>query len=98
MLGEKDAEYRRHPTKVRGRIYVYAAKTLDGVDREECKQNGFNENDLPRGVIVGTVEIVDCVKLEDCYKWVLARPKRLKRPRKPANHPQPVFFYPFGNE
>ncbi len=51
---------------------------------------------LPAGVLVGTVEIVDCAGEPGDYRWHLARPDRLARPLKPENHPQPVRFYPFG--
>lgn len=52
---------------------------------------------LPRGVVVGTVEIVDCKpsRKHDGFEWHLARPERGKRLRRPTKHPQPGFFYPF---
>jgi hypothetical protein len=46
---------------------------------------------LPRGVIVGTVELYDC----DGGNWHVRNPERAKTLRKPKNHPQPVWFNPF---
>jgi hypothetical protein len=60
-------------------------------------------------MIVGSVELVGCRSLRvsdsaaacvtidfDGYAWLLANPQRLAKPRRPAQHPQPAFFYPFG--
>ena len=87
LRGEKTVEYRSQPTNVRGRIYLYAslAKPEDGGDEG-----------LPRGVVVGTVEIVDCVGSDGEYEWFLANPQRLPEPLPPQARPQPVWFYPFG--
>jgi hypothetical protein len=46
---------------------------------------------LPRGVLVGTVELFDC----DGGEWPLRKPERAKRLLKPKNQPQPVWFNPF---
>ena len=85
MRGKKRIEYRSRPTKIRGRIYIYASLTL-------AFSNG---EDLPRGVIVGTVELFDCTKGPHDYEWHLRNPKRFARPRKPVGKPQPVWFNPF---
>jgi hypothetical protein len=59
-------------------------------------QKGAEEFAL--GAIVGSVEIVGCNRLKKGgYAWELARPKRLRRPVLPTAHPQPVWFFPFGN-
>ena len=65
---------------------------------------------LPRGVLVGTVEIVGCRHLNrsdseaacfeivggsGLYAWVLDRPKRAEVLEKPTRQPQPMFFNPF---
>jgi hypothetical protein len=67
-------------------------------------------DDLPRGVLVGTVEIVGCLPLQisdskaacfeisethGFYGWLLARPDRAEDLLKPRNQPQPMFFNPF---
>jgi hypothetical protein len=51
--------------------------------------------ELPRGLILGSVEITGCEWGEDCYEWSLARPERLSKPLKPTRRPQPLFFFPF---
>ena len=50
--------------------------------------------DLPTGVLVGTVEIVDCTGESGDYAWHLKKPERLGRLRKPKKHPQPAWFWP----
>src|SRR5258706_2013982 len=86
LRGTKRYEYRSIPTKTRGRVYVYA--TLKS-------SVGFAKA-LPRGQILGTVEVIACQWSSNlrCYRWKLSRPRRI-RPRLPQNHPQPVWFYPF---
>jgi predicted transcriptional regulator len=84
MRGTKQIEYRSRPTKIRGRIYIYASLT-------PAFSNG---EDLPRGVIVGTVDLFNCTKGPRGYEWHLRNPKRFARPRKPVGKPQPVWFYP----
>jgi len=88
LLGEKTVEYRSQPTKVRGRIYLYAA--LGKSDADDGAE------DLPRGMVVGTIEIADCVGSDGEYEWLLANPQRLPEPLSPVEQPQPVWFYPFG--
>ena len=93
LRGKKTIEYRSMPTNKRERVYVYASMT-------PADQDGWDEIDLkpkslPTGVLVGTVEIVDCTKRGKKYHWHLAKPRRLKPPIMPKNHPQPAWFYPF---
>ena len=90
MLGEKDTEYRSRATNVRGRIAIYAS--LSNEDLEDAEEYGLSLDKLPRGVIIGTVELFDC----DEGNWKLREPQRLATPLKPTAHPQPVWFYPFG--
>ena len=85
LRGTKKYEYRTIPTRIRGRVYVYA--TLKS-PVSLCR--------LPRGRILGTVEVIACEWSSNlrCYRWKLAAPRRI-RPRIPKNHPQSVWFYPF---
>lgn len=92
MNGEKKIEYRSVATSRRGRVYVYASKVPKV---EAFKKIGKEPGDFPVGVLVGTIEIVDCTGETYDYEWHLANPKRLKKPLKPENHPQPVWFKPF---
>ena len=74
------------------------------------REFGIEVDALPRGGVVGTVELVDCRPLkradgaamgfrvtatEGLYAWCLARPERLSKTMKPKGHPQPVWFNPF---
>lgn len=85
MLGIKKHEYRSFPTKIRGRVFVYASLTPDSTDAEA----------MPRGVIIGTVDITGCEGVEGDYAWSLERPQRLEKPLKPAKRAQPSFFFAF---
>lgn len=101
MMKIKKIEYRKTPTSHRGPIYIYASLGKGGSAEEIArweKKHGVSVSDLPRGKLIGTVEIVDCRysgKHGD-YEWRLANPKRLKRPIAPVEHPMPVWFHPFG--
>jgi len=53
------------------------------------------DEDLPRGVIVGSAVIADCTRDNGHYEWHLTGVRRLKRPRRPKRMPQPVWFRPF---
>lgn len=83
LSGEKVIEYRTIPTKKRERVYIYASKTQLPVG-------------LIGGVIIGSVEIIDCTETEDWWLWHLANPVALVIPVKPELKPQPVFFRPFA--
>lgn len=96
LRGIKKYEYRSRPTKIRGRVYLYAS--LKPREDGNWKRLNVSPDDVPTGVIVGSVEIVDCVyfKDDDCYGYKLKNPKRYKKHLKPKNQPQPCFFFPFG--
>jgi hypothetical protein len=95
MRGVKTVEERSRPTKVRGRIYIYASlgRWPAADEAEWAEEFGIDDIDgLPRGVLVGTVDLYDCLG----EKWFLRAPERLTRPIKPERHPMPVWFRPFG--
>jgi hypothetical protein len=94
LRGEKKWECRSQPTVLRQRVYLYASlKPFD--DDSLWKKVGRRPGSLPTGCIVGTVEITDCVKLDDGeFKYKLASPKRLRRALFPKNQPQPRFWIP----
>lgn len=96
MRGIKTVEFRSRPTMVRGRIHIYAALgRCDPQDEADIAADyGIDVAGLPRGVIVGTVELFDC----DGDEWLLRNPERAKELRKPDNHPMPVWFTPFLDE
>jgi hypothetical protein len=94
--GTKTTEYRAGPTKIRGRILIYASLGRYEPDEEagmleEYEIDDVSCDDLPRGVLIGSVELYDC----DEGEWYLRDPKRLDTPVKPTKHPQPVWFNPF---
>lgn len=96
LRGLKTVEYRSSATKIRGRIYLYASNKLDDSYDDDEAELDVPLKKLPRGVVVGTVEIVDCTEDDGQYEWHLANPVRLAEPIPPIEHPQPVWFHPFG--
>jgi hypothetical protein len=46
---------------------------------------------LPRGVLVGSVELYKC----EGGDWHLRKPRRANKLVRPRNQPQPVWFRPF---
>lgn len=93
LRGDKKIEYRTWPTTHRGKIYIYAAKTPVQLPGHE---DSLDPLKLPRGVLVGTVEIVDCKKGEKYFEWGLINPIRFNPPRTFNAFPQAGYFYPFG--
>jgi len=93
LRGDKKIEYRTWPTTHRGRIYIYAAKTPVQLPGHEDPLDPLK---LPRGVLVGTVEIVDCKKGEKYFEWGLRNPVRFDPPLTFNAFPQAGYFYPFG--
>lgn len=96
LRGIKKYEYRSRPTKIRGRVYLYAS--LRAGEASRWKKLGFKPGELPSGVIVGSVEVVDCKYFDrlKCYGYKLKSPKRYKKFVKPKHQPQPCWFFPFG--
>jgi hypothetical protein len=113
LLGMKTIEARTKQTKKKGeRVHIYAA--LQRIEPAEeariAAELGINVNALPRGVLVGTVEIVGCEPLAPehsqaaCFEisestggfaWLLKNPRRNDVLIKPDRHPQPSFFEPY---
>ncbi len=89
VSGRKRIENRRWPTKVRGQVLIHATHGV-GTCREwnaRARALWVDLPDpylLPRGGLVGSVEIVDCVERSDDpwfvgpYGFVLANPKRVR--------------------
>jgi upstream activation factor subunit UAF30 len=95
LQGVKQEEYRSRPTNIRERVYLYASLQPFDSD-EEWSKVGRNPGQLPVGLILGSVEIVDCRpdSYGDGYAYVLRDPVRFERPLKALNQPQPVFWRP----
>lgn len=105
--GLKTSEIRGHRTTIIGeRFYIYAATKPGegrGIAGRFARLGALTPNpspkgrgaQLPTGLILGTARISHVTRRGDRYYWHLYDVKRLKRPRKPRNKPQPVWFYPF---
>jgi hypothetical protein len=98
MRGIKTTEYRSSATKIRGRILINASQTRYKEDEEADMLEEFGitdatADDLPRGVIIGSVELHD----SDEGEWYLRNPQRAIKCVTPVNHPNPVWFYQFSN-
>lgn len=99
LLGTKKIEYRSRITHKRGRVFLYASSGKVP-DEARWKKLGKEMYSLPSGVIVGSVDIIDCRynKKLDCYEYILKNPKRYKIPVSTIMQAQPCFFFPFGKD
>jgi hypothetical protein len=112
LRGIKTIEVRSLPTSVRGPIYLYTSKVLaDGpAPKVAAERHRIDVDDLPRGFLVGTVEISDCRPClprdagDACLPadlvhgklgWRLTNPRRLDTPLTVRFLPYGVWFYPF---
>ena len=83
LRGTKKIEYRSRKTNIRERVYLYASLTIE---TDVCEEEGLDYKKLPTGLIVGTVEIVDCAEEgQNDFEWHLANPRRLATFLKPKN-------------
>ena len=109
LRGSKTIECRARPTFVRERVWIYAA---EGRQRRDTLSTITVPDDsvLPRGVLVGSVELIGCRRLLpsdaaaacqpidfEGYAWLVVHPERLTLPLRPTGRPQPEFFTPFVN-
>jgi len=112
LRGIKTIEVRSQPTQIRGTIYLYTSKRPSTLAAAEtaAQAHELNVEQLPKGLLVGTVEIVDsrpctaadaaaaCIPAELMTRhqaWVLALPRRLPKPLEVRFLPYGVWFYPF---
>lgn len=80
MLGLKTNETRGYLTHVRGTIGIHATATMPkwckDLLAEEPFKSALEGIELPKGAILGTVEIIDCVTVEAWMKqsyWSLGK-------------------------
>lgn len=108
VRGSKTIECRSRPTYVRERIWIYAAEgrsLFSPVSAITVADSAA----LPRGVLVGSVELVACRALRpddasaaccevdfEGYAWLMLHAERLVTPLRPTSRPQPAFFHPFA--
>jgi hypothetical protein len=93
--GIKDIENRTWLTKFRGRVLIHAAKKEFNFTNEltsEYQREFISNIKKPyvNGFIIGSVDIVDCVKSKDnkstlwgnmyCYHWILEHPIKFSNP------------------
>lgn len=103
MAGTKTSEYRFQATKTRGRILIYAGLGRFSPDEEaeiadECGLTIDALDALPRGVIVGSVELFDCTETTGAeFEWHLRNPQRFAEPIKPMRRANSVWFHPFSD-
>jgi ASCH domain len=112
LRGAKTIEVRTTNTQVRGPIYLYASRQISTLPaaRRAAEIYGLEIDDLPRGVIVGCVELKNarpasstdahaaCLPvalLEKRLAWELANPERFDQPLTPRFLPYGIWFYPF---
>lgn len=104
LHGGKDIENRSWPTKVRGRILVHAAKGMTHEEWErawtfadgsgaspKAVEAGLTRDNVLRGGIVGSVEIVDCVRASSS-RWFMGDVGFVLR------DPQPLPFVPIKGQ
>lgn len=116
MAGIKPVENRGWLTNYRGVLAIQAGvgRRADLSGLEAIKRNGFAvPENLPRGVLLGTVELVDCLTQPgalarfgsawvdphpDAWCWVLKNPRLLREPR-PCRGKLSLFeIEPLGEE
>lgn len=100
MRGVRLVERRTYSTTVRGRIYIYASYARADNAEEACLMQKYGIQDkscdeLPRGVILGTVELSDCTGTKSNYQWHLTNPTQLQVFKIPNNTPRSTWFTPF---
>lgn len=100
MRGVKPIEFRSRLTNMRGRIYIYAALGRYKPEKEAEMMEMYRIEDvacdeLPRGVLIGTVDLWNCTGTKGDFHWHVRNPERAKKLLKPTNHPQPAWFNPF---
>jgi hypothetical protein len=100
MRGKKLVDYRPAGTTVRGRIYIYASPERLATEEEsdwldEYDIDDISSDELPRGVIVGTVELFDCTDNGRMFSWHFRHPERATEFLVPKNKPMGIWFNPF---
>ena len=94
--GKVNIEYRSRATNIRGRLYIYASLgRYNRKDEEDLAEKyDVDMNSLPRGVIIGTIELAGC----DDGDWYMKNSELLSEPRKPTRRANSVWFYPFDED
>ncbi len=96
LSGKKKIETRSTRTKRRGTVFLHAGTVMGKSEREAAIREGLDPDTLPRGMIIGTIEIVDSVPAKDLnvsdaersrgdfrpgrWGWVLGEVRALAKP------------------
>lgn len=113
VAGIKTIEVRSQETNRRGTIYIYSAKKVADIPpaRRAGARHGLDVEALPKGLLVGTVELVEsrpckasdgpaaCLPrsyLKGRFAWKLQNARKLTEPLAVCFLPYGVWFYPFG--
>jgi hypothetical protein len=87
VAGIKDVENRSWPTRHRGRLYIHAGLELDKAAMERHGHRFAGDAELPRGFIIGRVDVTDCVRDSTSrwadrgqWHWMLANAVELRQP------------------
>jgi hypothetical protein len=112
LRGIKTLEIRSQPTRQRGTILLYASKRVSALPAAQAaaRRLDLDVESLPRGKIVGSVDLIDCRParssdqkaacvgaelLRGQFAYEVVRPQRFATPRTPRFLPYGVWFYPF---
>lgn len=112
LQGKKTIEIRSTMTNQRGLIYVYASRKPSQLPCAlvAAAEHHLEIEQLSKGVILGTVELMDarpakasdalaaCVPPEllvNRQAWILQNPSRLPQELSPRFLPYGIWFYPF---
>ncbi len=112
LQGIKTIEIRTVNTRQRGRIYLYASKkpAETSVAKSAATKHGLNVEELPRGVVVGSVDLhatrparhrdaaAACVPADmlcEKFAWELRDAVRFTEPLAVRFLPYGIWFYPW---
>jgi len=97
LRGLKTYERRSRPTNIRDRVFIYSPKKPARVSSASIQAPvEIAESNLPLGLLVGTIEVFDCINVDDKnWHWLLRLPQRIDSVIIPRNRPQPIWFKPF---
>ncbi len=112
LQGIKTLEIRAMPTRIRGPVYLYTSRQFSRLPsaREAVSSYNLERTSLPRGVIVGTVNILDCRPavpndsgmacvpadvIAGNFSWILGNAKRSPQLWSVTCAPFGPWFYPF---
>jgi len=81
IRGEKVEEYRSWSTNHRGPLVIHAASTKPR-PADLAQYPRVDPGELVYGALVGVVDVVDVLfdNHEECYVWILEKPRKLAEP------------------